>query len=139
MSPSHSHDPITRILDHAEDLSVAYAWWSARDLDAPDGGDARRAVTTTVRSIDALLAELHQVRSQIIVETREYDAVDARVDALLAKGRSREPPGGGRRGSASLTGLSATGALAVPLEPPSCDWTDNYETTIRALDSSLDA
>ncbi|GAA5127271.1 hypothetical protein [Haloechinothrix salitolerans] len=83
-----THDPIARILDHAEDLSVAHAHWSARDLDTPDGGGARRAATTAVESIDAMLRELHQVRSQIITEARRYDdAVGERVDALLAKRR----------------------------------------------------
>lgn len=84
-----SHDPIARIRDHVEDLSVAHAWWSARDLDTPDGG-ARRAATTAVKSIDALLRELHELRSQIITETRQHDdAVDARVDALLNRLRQR--------------------------------------------------
>ncbi|MPY79784.1 MAG: hypothetical protein GEV04_15205 [Actinophytocola sp.] len=83
----NSPDAITRILNHAATLSVAHAHWSARDLDAPDGGAARRAATAAaVESIDALLRELHELRSQIITETRRYDdAVNERADALIAR------------------------------------------------------
>lgn len=94
MSPSRSHDPIARILDHAEDLSVAHAHWSAGEssdremtIHRREPG-ARRAATTAVESIDAMLRELHQVRSQIITEARRHDdAVGEYVDALLAKRR----------------------------------------------------
>ncbi|MPY81619.1 MAG: hypothetical protein GEV04_25290 [Actinophytocola sp.] len=55
-------DPIARIRDHAEDLSVAHAHWSRRNPDFPDSGSARRSATAAVESIDALLRELHQLR-----------------------------------------------------------------------------
>lgn len=83
-------DPIASIREHVEELSVSHAWWSARDIDRRDGGKSRRAASSAIDSIDALLRELHQLRAQTITECRRWDdAVDARVDAYLAVRRQQ--------------------------------------------------
>lgn len=85
---SNTNDPIASIREHVEDLSVAVAHWASRD-DTKDRAAARRAASTAVDAIDALLRELHQVRSRTITEARRWDdARNAELDAYLAR-RSR--------------------------------------------------
>ena len=65
-------------------LGVALAQWAARD-DTKADPQARRAANTAMDEIDAMLAELHPLRTRLIDETRDADdATAARVDALLA-------------------------------------------------------
>jgi hypothetical protein len=82
-------DPIGKIRDHVEDLSVALAHWSERD-DTKAQPAVRRAATTAVESIDAVLVKLYRLRSELIGQVRASDdASAARVDALLHDGGAR--------------------------------------------------
>jgi hypothetical protein len=77
-------DFIGRLDEHNGVLGVALAQWMARD-DSKAGAEARRATNTAVDAIDAMLAELHQLRARLIAEIRDSDdATAARADALLA-------------------------------------------------------
>jgi len=65
-------------------LSVALAQWETRDDTRPQP-EVRRAANTAMDEIDAMLAELHKMRSLLVGEIRDADdATAARVDALLA-------------------------------------------------------
>ena len=71
-------------------LAVSLAQWMARSDDKPDA-DARRAGSTAMDMIDAMLAELHQLRARLVSEIRvSDDQTAARVDAMLA--RCKEGP-----------------------------------------------
>jgi hypothetical protein len=62
---------------------VALAQWMARD-DSRADPDARRAASTAMDTIDAMLAELHELRARLVSEIRASDdASAARADALL--------------------------------------------------------
>jgi hypothetical protein len=64
-------------------LAGALARWAARDDTKADPG-ARVAANTAMDEIDAMLAELHALRSRLTREIRDSDdATAARVDALL--------------------------------------------------------
>jgi hypothetical protein len=67
---------------HVDRLSDALIVWESRDDTKAQPG-VRQAATTAVASIDALLGELHRMRSTLVTEIRiSDDAADARVDAL---------------------------------------------------------
>ena len=71
-------------------LGVALAQWMARD-DSRAEAEVRRAANTAMDMLDAMLAELHLLRSRLVGEIRESDDQAAvRVDALLA--RCKEEP-----------------------------------------------
>ncbi len=71
-------------------LGVALAQWMARD-DSGAEPEVRRAANTAMDMIDAMLAELHLLRSRLVSEIRvSDDATAARVDELLA--RCKEGP-----------------------------------------------
>jgi DNA-binding transcriptional regulator LsrR (DeoR family) len=73
---------------HLEVLSAALAAWAARDDPAVDQAAARRSASTALGEIDALLRRLYEVRQELITEARRFDdAVNARVDQLLAESR----------------------------------------------------
>jgi hypothetical protein len=79
-----------RIENHNGVLGVALAQWAARSADKPDAA-ARRAANTAMGSVDAMLAELHELRARLVSEIRESDDQTAiRVDELLA--RCKEEP-----------------------------------------------
>ena len=62
----------------------------ARD-DTRAQAEVRRAANTAMGSIDAMLAELHQLRSRLVGEIRVSDDLAAdRADALLARLRDDE-------------------------------------------------
>ena len=64
-------------------LGVALAQWMARD-DARAEPEVRRAASTAMGVIDAMLAELHALRARLVSEIRASDdASAARADALL--------------------------------------------------------
>jgi hypothetical protein len=68
-------------------LAQALALWATRD-DAKAQPEVRRAANTAVGAIDAMLAELHRIRSGLVAEARAADAAAlARADAMLAKCR----------------------------------------------------
>lgn len=76
--------------DQAGLLGVSLAQWATRD-DAKAQPEIRRAANTAMDAIDGMLAELHQVRQQLVTEIRLSDnATAARVDALLAEYRARQ-------------------------------------------------
>jgi hypothetical protein len=72
-------------------LGVALAQWMARDDSRPQA-EVRRAANTAMDAIDAMLAELHQLRGRLLAEIRISDqAAAARADALLARLREETP------------------------------------------------
>jgi hypothetical protein len=77
-------DATGRLDDHLGVLGVALAQWMARD-DSRAEPEVRRAASTAMDAIDAMLAELHQLRARLVTEIRANDdAAAARADALLA-------------------------------------------------------
>jgi hypothetical protein len=68
-------------------LATALGQWARRD-DSKAQPEVTRAGHTAVEAIDAMLAELHRARQQLVGEIREHqDAGLARVDELLARYR----------------------------------------------------
>src|SRR6266568_2761794 len=68
-------------------LNVNLAIWMARDDTRPQP-EAREAANTAVDAIDAMLRELHAMRSRLVTEMRAADdATGRRVDDLLARSR----------------------------------------------------
>lgn len=77
-----------RLDDHLGRLDAALVTWATRD-DSKAQPEVTRAGHAAVEAIDAMLAELHRARQQLVGEIREHqDAAAARVDALLAQHRS---------------------------------------------------
>jgi hypothetical protein len=73
-------------------LAIALGQWEARDDDKPQA-HARRAANTAMDTIDAMLGELHGLRSRLVGEIRVSDDVTgARVDKLLADVKDRRTP-----------------------------------------------
>jgi hypothetical protein len=65
------------------------AIWEAR---AEPDAFARRCASDAIAAIDAMLAELHQLRAQLVSEVRESDDLAAdRADQLLARLRGQTP------------------------------------------------
>jgi hypothetical protein len=76
-----------RLEDHAGVLGVALAQWATRDDTKPQTG-VREAANTAIETIDAMLADLHRARAQLVTEIRDADdATMRRVDELLARGQ----------------------------------------------------
>ena len=68
-------------------LGVALAQWAARDDSKPDP-EARQAANTAMDAVDAMLRELHELRTRLVSEIRASDdAAAARADQLLAQCR----------------------------------------------------
>lgn len=75
----------TQLQSLVDRLSDALCVWDGRDDIKPQPG-TRQAANVAVDSIDALLSELHRMRSALLSEIRVSDtASDARADALLAR------------------------------------------------------
>jgi hypothetical protein len=84
-----SGHPTARLENLAAALSGALATWAARDDTKAQPG-ARQAAGTAMDVIDAMVAELYQVRQQLAGEIRvSDDAAAARVDKLLEEARER--------------------------------------------------
>jgi hypothetical protein len=78
-------DATSRLDGHNGVLGVALAIWMARD-DSRAQPEVRQAANTAMDSIDAMLAELHQLRARLLSEVHASDrAAAARADALLAR------------------------------------------------------
>ena len=78
-------DATGRLDDHNGVLGVALAQWIARD-DSKAEPEVRRAANTAMDAIDAMLCELHALRSRLTGEIRASDdRRNARVDAMLAE------------------------------------------------------
>jgi hypothetical protein len=74
-------------------LAAALARWEARDDTRPQP-EVRRAANEAMDAIDAMLRDLHAMRSRLVGEIRAADDVAAaRADALLE--RSRQEAGDG--------------------------------------------
>ena len=87
-------DFTSRLDEHNGVLGVALAQWLARD-DSKAEPAVRQAANTAMEEIDAMLAELHELRARLVSEIRASDdATAARVDALLARPlrAHHEPP-----------------------------------------------
>ncbi len=81
-SPDAYDGPLSAIRNYADDLGTWLGIWVNRS--EPDA-HARRCASDAV---DAMLSDLHQVRSQLVGEIRDSDdATAARADALLHRGR----------------------------------------------------
>jgi hypothetical protein len=81
------YDVYAKLEDLMGVLSIALGQWERRDDTKPQG-EVRRAANTAVDAIDAMLLELHAMRSRLLGEIRQADdATAARVDALLATSR----------------------------------------------------
>lgn len=77
-------DATSRLDGHNGVLGVALAQWMGRSEDRPEP-EVRRAANTAMDAIDAMLAELHQLRSRLLTEIRASDDATARrVDAMFA-------------------------------------------------------
>ena len=80
----YAYDIYARLEDPMGVLGVALAQWQTRDDTRPQA-EVRRAANTAMDAIDAMLAELHQMRSRLVGEIRASDdASAARVDAMLS-------------------------------------------------------
>ena len=65
-------DPEARLRDHTGMLSVALEQWAGQAT-APDRTAARRAASTAVDAIDALLRDLYLLRGRLVQEIRQAD------------------------------------------------------------------
>jgi len=73
---------------HLNDLDAALAQWEGRD-DTKAQPEIRRAANTAMDAIDAMVADLYQMKSRLVTEVRASDdANGARVDAMLANARA---------------------------------------------------
>ena len=62
-------DPVTSLRDHTGILSAALEQWAGQAT-APDKATARRAASTAVDAIDALLRDLYLLRGRLVQEIR---------------------------------------------------------------------
>ena len=65
-------DPMANLRDSTAVLGVALSQWAGRST-APDKAAARRAGTTAVDAIDAMLRDLFELRGRLVQETRQAD------------------------------------------------------------------
>jgi hypothetical protein len=65
-------DPIASLRDRAGILDVALVQWANRNTE-PDKAAARRAGSTAVDAIDALLRDLFLLRGRLVREIRQGD------------------------------------------------------------------
>jgi hypothetical protein len=78
-------------------LAGALGTWGARGGDDVDGPDAARAASTALAAIDAMQAELHEARLELVAEIRaRQDAAIAHGQTLIAEQRQRPAAGGWR-------------------------------------------
>ena len=69
-------------------LGIALGIWMARD-DAKTEPDVRWAANIAMDAMDAMLAELHRLRSRLMTEIRASDDIrNARVDEMLADAKA---------------------------------------------------
>jgi hypothetical protein len=78
------YDVYARLEDPMGVLSIALGRWEDRD-DTKAQPEVRRAANTAMGEIDAMLRELHAMRSRLVGEIRDSDdAAAVRADAMLA-------------------------------------------------------
>ncbi|HMH92743.1 MAG TPA: hypothetical protein VK586_16860 [Streptosporangiaceae bacterium] len=89
ISQQHPDGPAARLAELAGQLGASLTTWAARDDTRPQPG-VRQAANTAIDAMDAMLAELHRARQQLVGEMRESDdAAMERSARLLAAGRTR--------------------------------------------------
>ena len=82
MTASPYDAPLSTIRDAVENTAAWLAIWEARN--EPDA-HARRCASDAVDAVDAMLAELHRLRTRLISDIRASDdAAAVRADKLLA-------------------------------------------------------
>jgi hypothetical protein len=92
---------------HVDRLDDALTVWDGRDDDRPQSG-VRAAANTAVDAIDALLRDLHAMRTALLSEIRvSDDAAGVRVDALLISLRTKDNPVTTQPYTPTLTGSCA--------------------------------
>lgn len=80
-------DSAGRLGEHNGVLGVALAQWMARDDSRGDAG-TRQTANTAMDTIDAMLRELHQLRTRLAAEIRDSDDESMRhAGQLLEHGR----------------------------------------------------
>jgi hypothetical protein len=84
---------IARFGRELDTLGAALETWATRD-DSKAQPEVTRAGHAAVEAIDAMLAELHRARAQLVTEIRQaQDAAAPRVDTMLARLRHERPGG----------------------------------------------
>ncbi|PXY17330.1 hypothetical protein [Prauserella flavalba] len=84
MSARTQQIDLSALRELVEDLGIQVATWSRRDDDPTKGQPLERAAAgDAVGTIDAMLAKLHRLRSQLVTEIRRRD--DAFMAALDEK------------------------------------------------------
>ena len=66
-------DPVASLRERADVLSTALEQWAGQAA-APDKAAARRAASTAVDAIDALLRDLYLLRGRLTQEIRQADS-----------------------------------------------------------------
>ena len=88
VNPASTWDVHARLSEPANAAAVALDQWDGRDDTRPQPC-VRVAADAAMKAIDAMLAELHQMRSRLAGEIRASDdAAAVRADAMLAGGAS---------------------------------------------------
>lgn len=78
---------VQAIGEHTVTLAHALTLWAVRDDSRPEP-EVRRAANRAMDSVDAMLAELHELRARLVSEIRASDdAAAERADQLLARHR----------------------------------------------------
>ena len=82
---NETYDVHGKLEDPMGVMAVALAQWETRD-DAKPQPEIRRAASTAVDAIDAMLRELYLMRGRLVSEIRVSDDIAmVRSDALLAR------------------------------------------------------
>lgn len=80
------YDVHAKLEDPMGVLAIALGQWEDRDDTRPQP-EVRRAASKAVDEIDAMLGELHAMRSRLVSEIRASDDANmARIDAMRAGG-----------------------------------------------------
>jgi hypothetical protein len=84
---TETYDVHGKLENPAAALTAALGLWATRDDSKPQP-EVRRAASTALDAIDAMLRDLHLMRARLVGEIREADAATAaRADALLSRAR----------------------------------------------------
>ena len=70
-------DPVASLRDHTGILSTALEQWAGQAT-APNEATARRAASTAVDAIDALLRDLYLLRGRLVQVIRQADSAARR-------------------------------------------------------------
>jgi hypothetical protein len=123
-------DPVASLRDRAGILGMALAQWAERGT-APDQAAARRAASTAVDAIDALLGDLYLLRGRLVQEIRQAEAPARCRVARAGNDQDRQgpdvhprpasagagegcPPPPGANGSSPAAGERCPPSLSLP-------------------------